>query len=186
MAEREDIPSEGLVTQPPVDQDWEPDDTWPPIQRRQPGDDGWEWVEPPYDAPAQPVTPPALPWYRRPGMLVGLIITAMVALVTASVMLLTNARFGETDDVRLRPTIETSAVPVGPHQSPAEPSPSETPTEPSPSSSASEEPGPVGEPEPPAPSSHVPGGGYGQVPATQEGPRINVTRNPMSFTPHGR
>lgn len=170
MTEREDIPSKGLVTEPS-------------------GDQGWEWVEPPYDAPARPVNPPAPPWYRRQGVLIGLIMAAMVALVIASVMLLTSARFGETDDVRLRPTIQTSAVsvPAGPQRSAAVVPESETPTEPTPSTSPSKEPGPVGETEPqaPAPSSHAPAGGPGQAPGTPEGPRTNVTRNPMSFNPRG-
>lgn len=191
MTEREDNASDRLVTSPSGDQDWEPDDTWPPgdpwgpEDQWQPGDE-WEWVEPPYDDSGRPMTPP--PWYRRPGVLVGLIIAAMVALVVASVVLLTNARFGESEDVRLRPTIHTSAVtvPATPERT-AAPAPSTSPTsvEPTRSSAPTEEPGPVGRPEPAAPSSPGPVGGQTRAPSTPEGPRINVTRNPMSFTPGG-
>lgn len=193
MTEREDGPSEQLVASPPGDQDVELEDTWPPSQlwgpqdQWQPGDD-WEWIEPPYDNPAPP---PPTPWYRRPGVLIGLIIAAMVALVVASVVLLTNARFGESDDVRLRPTIHTSAVtvPGTPDRSATSaPSTSPTSTEPTRSSAPTDAPGPVGQPEPQvpeAPPAGGPVGGQSQAPATREGPRTNVTRNPMSFTPGG-
>ncbi len=195
MTEREDGPSDKLVTSPSADQGWEPDDTWPPVELWGPGDQWqpggeWEWVEPPYDDPGRPATAPPPPWYRRPGVLVGLIIAAMVTLVVASVVLLTNARFGESEDMRLRPTIHTSAVTVpsgAGRTGTSAPSTSATSTEPTRSTSPTEGPGPVGQPEPApaAPPARGPVGAQSQAPATQEGPRINVTRNPMSFTPGG-
>lgn len=69
----------------PPDGDPQSDDEWPPNGE-------WDWTELPYDDPAWVSTtgsgpshrPADRPWYRRPGYLV---ITALVALVVASVLL---------------------------------------------------------------------------------------------------
>jgi hypothetical protein len=150
----------------PSNDDWETHDDWPPN-----GD--WDWTELPYDEPAWASTaasPPHRPWYRRPGFLIGVIITALVALVVASVLLLTRSTFDEQDterdEVRLKPTIRTS-------------------TEPTQNSTPSEETEPAPEPQP-APVGPTAGGAIGeQNPATPPRPRTNVTRTPMSFTPGG-
>ncbi|MCB0925213.1 MAG: hypothetical protein KDB50_11830 [Mycobacterium sp.] len=169
----------------PPDGDWEWGDEWPPAG-------GFEWNEPPYDDPAwiSAATPASAhrPWYRRPGFLVGLIITALVALVVALVLLLTRASFSEPDEMRLKPTIRTSSIvlPSTTRTTPATASVTTTEAEPTRSASA-EEPEPAPQPQQPVPAGPTAGGAIGeQDPATPLRPRTNVTRTPMSFTPGGR
>lgn len=194
-----------LALQP--DSDWQWGDQWPPDGDPQAGDEwppngDWEWTELPYDDPAwvsvagsgpahsQTDRPVDRPWYRRPGFLVGLIITALVALVVASVLLLTRATFNDQDEVRLKPTIRTSSIVIPSSSTPpsTSASPTTSATEPTRSSTPSEEPAPEPAPEsPPAPAGPTAGGAIGeQDPDTPPGPRTNVTRTPMSFTPGSR
>lgn len=131
-------------------------------------------------------------WYRDPRVLVGLIVAALAVLVVASVVLLASGQLGEpTDgtDMTLRPTIRTSSIiappssspPASTSQSPATPSTSATP----PTSETSSGEPPVGAE--PAPAQPEPATAEPPVARdTQEGPRTNVTRNPMSFTPGQR
>lgn len=170
----------------PSNDDWQPHDDWPPN-----GD--WEWTELPYDEPAWASTaasPPHRPWYRRPGFLIGVIITALVALVVASVLLLTRSTFDEQDterdEVRLKPTIRTSSVIMPSSTTPTSATTTATTsTEPTQNSTPSEETEPAPEPQP-APVGPTAGGAIGeQNPATPPRPRTNVTRTPMSFTPGG-
>lgn len=179
------------------DADWQWGDRWPPQGASQSSDEwppsgDWEWTELPYDDPAwfgvATRAPGPRPWYRRPGFLTGVIITALVALVVASVLLLTRATFSEQDETRLKPTIRTSSVilPSRTQASPTTTSPTTSATEPTPSDAPPEQPEPTPQPQP-APAGPTAGGAIGeQDPATPVRPRINVTRTPMSFTPGGR
>ena len=173
----------------PPDGDPQSDDEWPPNGE-------WDWTELPYDDPAWVSTTGSGPshrpadrqWYRRPGYRGGLIITALVALVVASVLLLTRATFSEQDEVPLKPTIRTSSVVIPSSATPTSTaaSPTTSATEPTRSSTPSEGPEPAPEP-PPAPAGPTAGGAIGeQDPETPLGPRTNVTRTPMSFTPGSR
>ena len=134
-------------------------------------------------APAQP----ARPWFRDPRWLFGLIGLAAAALVVATVLLLTGRGSGEiptAPELTTRTPAGTTSVP-SPRTAP--PSASASPTTSASASSSSEEPGPVDIPEPaqPAPSateapSESAAANQSKSPA---GPRINVTRTPMSFSP---
>lgn len=181
----DDAASDALLTGQPGEDDWWAPGTWPASELWQPSDE-WAWQEPPYDGLTRP-TPPGQPWYRKPALLISVIIAAMTMLVIASVVLLTNAHFGQTDEIRLRPTTRSSPAPA-PTIQPAPVSAAPTSGEPTPSTEPSADSGPVGEEAPPVPAVPAPGGAVGepgQFP-NHEGPRTNVTRNPMSFTPGGR
>lgn len=143
----------------------------------------------PFEAAGSDDAGPRRPaWHRDPRVLLGLIIAAMAVLVVASVVLLTSGRLGEqTQDTEmtLRPTIRTSNVTAPSSSQPAEtttatgsPTSSETTSD----TSTAEEQAPEAEPEQAsqAPAAPTPRRD------TPEGPRTNVTRNPMSFTPGGR
>lgn len=154
--------------------------------------DADEWDVDDWDgAPTRRTTPPAVshPWYRDPRWLFGLIALAAVALVVATVLLVTGRDSGEiptTPELTTRtPASSTSApTPRSSARSPSTSASESTASTSAPASSTAEETGAVDvappvEPtasatEPPAPPapSHSPAG-----------PRINVTRNPMSFSP---
>ena len=167
-------------------------------------DSGWDdgawddgaWAGAPAGRPPQP---PGPPWYRSPRLLLTLIGLAAAVLVVAAALLVTGKYSGEIPAGERLDSRTSAAVPAGSASaretvsatatsSATSTRSSETsPTSPSPSSSPSAEPGPEPPPEPaePAPSAAPP------PPASQPrnpgGPRINVTRTPMSFTPgkHG-
>jgi hypothetical protein len=156
MTEREALPFEDLGA-------WFTDDLRP----------GWAryWNE-------APTAPPNPPWYRNPRVLLAVITVAAAALVVAAVLLVTlsKADFNQTKQLRsinpapteteTRPAEIASSTPLpttAPDQN-SELTPAEVPV---PSVDAP--------PPPPVPRSVDPN--------HSDGPRINVTRTPMSFTP---
>jgi len=136
---------------------------------------------------AEPVQPAKAPWFRNPRLLFGLIAVAAAALVVATVLLITGKQPGE---IPTTPDLGTRAIPRARStpRAPSKPAPS-TPVPSSPtaetSSGSAEETAAPAEPEQPAeppaaPLPPSPTAGQSKSPA---GPRINVTRTPMSFTP---
>lgn len=147
--------------------------------------DDWET----YPAERHRPQPPATPWFRNPRLLFGLIATAAAALVVATVLLITGKQSGEIPTTPQLSTRSTAATPSE-RSAPSSPSESTSPTPSSASSSAEssdtateEVPAPVDPPQqaeaPPVPPP-APATGQSRSPA---GPKINVTRTPMSFTP---
>lgn len=148
---------------------------------------------------AEPVRAARRPWHRNPRVLAALIGAASASLAVSVVLLLTTDTFGDSP-ARLRPAIRTTAVSAAPSEPPqvasetgestAAPETSSEPTTPE-----AEQPGAEGavteaelsaEPsaEPAAePSAGAPARGQEGGSDQPEGPRINVTRSPMSFTP---
>ena len=156
----------------------------------------WDWGSEldadPYEDPYAdtyvrwPETQPPIrrPWHRNPIFLLGLIAAASVPLSVAAVLLLTG---NDADDrpMKFTPTIRTTAVAIPPPESTSEVSVVET----TPQTSAEEttateaaEEIPVATIEAPAPLPSARGGETDE----SDGPRINVTRSPMSFTPGTR
>lgn len=140
------------------------------------------------DYPSQ--TPPAPhrtapPWYRSPRLLLVLIGLAAAVLVVATALLMTGRQSGEipaTPRLESRTSAELSPTPASATQtrtptSTTAPSTTEQSTEESTEPEVTAEPA---EPLPPAPASAAPPASQSRSP---EGPRINVTRTPMSFTP---
>jgi hypothetical protein len=137
--------------------------------------------------PAQPEQePPSAPWFANPRLLFGLIAMAAAVLVVATVLLITGKDSGE---IPTAPQLSTKSTPetTGGHSVPRPPSESASSTSASvstsaESSSAPAEPAAPAEPEQPAasPSAPPPSAGQSKSPA---GPKVNVTRTPMSFTP---
>lgn len=169
MAERDTLPDEDLAA-------------WPDDGHGDPWD-GWD-----DDFTVRPTPPPpGPPWYRSPRLLLTLIGLAAAVLVVAAALLVTSSFSGEIPD---RPALDTripsSAAPVPEMTGPPisdEVTPTSTPT-------SSAEPSPPAEPatdvvEEPAPSAAGPAAPSSR-PRNAEGPRINVTRTPMSFTPGSR
>jgi len=154
MTEREALPYEDLGA-------WFTDDLRP----------GWAryWNE-------APVAPPKPPWYRNPRVLLAVITAAAAALVVAAALLVTlsKADFNQTKQlisINPAPTATRPAEIAG-----ATPSPStatEQESEPTPADS----PAPSADAPPPAPVPRSVDSNH------SDGPRINVTRTPMSFTP---
>lgn len=178
MARREDAPSED-VSDEEFGYDYT-DDYADHYKEHPEGPTGY-WTE--------PTAPARRPWHRNPIVLLGLIAAASVALATAAVMLLTTA--GRDDSpTRVRPTIKTTAVSVSPSQrvpqtTPTSRSPETTPgtsTSASSDAASTAAENPAAPTEAPAqpPSARPTGSGE------PGGPRINVTRSPMSFTPGSR
>lgn len=124
--------------------------------------------------------PPAIPWYRSPGMLLLLIGLAAAVLVIAAALLVTGRQSGK---IPARPRLETRTSAPVPQIRASSTAPRTSSSPPS-TSQAAEESAESGieevtpEPAEPSPSAAPP-------PATRspQGPRINVTRTPMSFTP---
>jgi hypothetical protein len=171
------------------------DDSDPPIDEWD-GDewDGDEWDGDEWDgyaaAPRSTAAPRASrPWYRDPRWLFGLIALAAAALVVATVLLVTGRGSGEIPTAP-ELTTRTPAVPSGtPRPEPRVPE-SASPTTTTSASSTSEQSSPVDSPAPEQPAVSLP-----EVPEappavsptkSQAGPRINVTRTPMSFSPGQR
>lgn len=138
--------------------------------------------------PADPPPPPGPPWFRNPRLLFGLIAAAAACLVVATVLLITGKDSGEIPTSRhlsTRPAPETPSERSAPRppgrSSSATPSSSSSAES---SSSPAEEAPPPAEPQQPAesaaPPPPAPEAGQNKSPA---GPKINVTRTPMSFTP---
>ncbi|MCB1286424.1 MAG: hypothetical protein KDB47_01700 [Mycobacterium sp.] len=129
------------------------------------------------------------PFYRRPALILSLMMIAAAALVVALALLIANDGLGRTPEEphpsRLSPP--TPSAPPTPSGTPGAetPPPAEARPEPSPTEPTESDPDLQGTTAPPEPA-------VGDVPApaaaergTQNspGPRINVTRTPMSFTP---
>ena len=156
--------------------------------------DGDQYEDPYADTYVRwPEPEPAIrrPWHRNPIILLGLIAAASVPLSVAAVLLLTGDRDTGVA-TKLKPTIRTTAVVLPPSESAvetgeaqmsaAQTSPSETTPETSAEESAATESAeeiPAATIEAPAPLPSARGGESDE----SDGPRINVTRSPMSFTP---
>lgn len=154
-----------------------------------------DWFEDSYDDTFvhwdEPAAAVRRPWHRNPGILIGLIAASSAALSVASVLLVAGNTPVDSP-ARLRPVIRSTAVPEPPPQMPAEAStpvaapelPGDEPTAEVQAAEVAESDVPVALVEESAPNSAAPPprDTRGES-ADSEGPRINVTRNPMSFTP---
>lgn len=140
------------------------------------------------EAAAEPVS-----WHRRPRVLVGVISTAALAGVVASALLLaleTQAPRspGQTDAVARITATPLQPAPVPQRRGPLGPS---TASSPEPDAAAD---APSPEPEPEAAPAAVESASPPAAPPPDsstdtdepQGPRINVTRSPMSFSPAAR
>jgi len=123
-----------------------------------------------------PTAPPKPPWYRNSRVLLAMIIVAAAVLVVASVLLVTldGAGFNQTGQLRSINPATSAPATTAPQSASAttQPTPStvselQTATATAPDASA----------EPPPPAPRTPDANL------SDGPRINVTRSPMSFTP---
>jgi hypothetical protein len=156
----------------------------------------WDWDAPPVDREPEPSRPA---WYRSPGPLLALISGAAATLVVAVALVITDS-----GEIPTRPALGTKAVSTGaPSPSRAAPTadaPESSPSVPSSAeeSNAEEEPpaavavvraaepaAPPAAPPPAALPVDSPGAveGSNAAGSNSDGPRINVTRSPMSFTP---
>lgn len=170
MTDRDAIPEEWLVESDlrPADWDWED------------SDQGWHWADDPSQQPAQSAAPP---WYRGPKLLLPLIGLAAAALVVSTALLVGGRFSGEIPTSRQLDNRTATATPRTSAPAAAEPRPvTTTPPPESPTSSAEPVPGLQQLPEP-APPPAPPAPPAAPAPKRSEGPRINVTRTPMSFTP---
>ena len=154
MTEREALPYEDLGA-------WLTEDLFP----------GWAryWNE-------APTAPPKPPWYRNSQVLLAMITAAAAVLVVASVLLVTldGAGFNQTKQLRSISPATSAAVTTAPHSASATPIPT-----PSPVSIQESAPAPA-----PSASAELPPPSPRTADANpSDGPRINVTRTPMSFTP---
>lgn len=158
-------------------------------------DSHWDdshWDDPDWDGAVPAITrrPPARPWYRSPGLLLGLIGAASAVLVVATAILVSGTYSGEIPQSRrldTRSSAPSSSVsaPASPEQTPSS-TPTSTPTTTSaPPSSSESPPDPPDEPAPPPAPVPAPEPESGPAPKGSAGPKINVTRTPMSFTPGG-
>ena len=135
----------------------------------------------------EPVQPAKAPWFRNPRLLFGLIALAAAALVVATVLLITGKQSGE---IPTKPDLSTRATPSARStpRAPSRPTPS-TPVFSSPtaetSSPSAEETETPAAPEQPVepPASPLPPSPTASQSKSPAGPKINVTRTPMSFTP---
>jgi hypothetical protein len=121
-----------------------------------------------------PTAPPKPPWYRNSRVLLAMITVAAAALVVASVLLVTldGAGFNQTRQLRSISPATSAAVTTAPHSASATPIPTQSPV-----SEQESAPAPSASAEPPPPIPRTPEAN------PSDGPRINVTRTPMSFTP---
>ena len=153
MTEREALPYEDLGA-------WFTDDLRP----------GWAryWNE-------APTAPPTPPWYRNPRVLLAMIVVAGAVLVATTALLLTlsSGDFNQTRQLRSinpAPTVPASSAAETAGASPSPSVPSESVSEPTPEDG-------------PAPSADAPSPPPRSADTNHsDGPRINVTRTPMSFT----
>jgi hypothetical protein len=154
MTEREALPYEDLGA-------WLTEDLFP----------GWAryWNE-------TPTAPPKPPWYRNTRVLLVIVTAAAAVLVVASVLLVTldGAGFNQTRQLRSISPATTAAVTTAPPSASATPLPTPSPVSEEESAPA---PAPSLSAEPPPPAPRAPDVN------PSDGPRINVTRTPMSFTP---
>ena len=156
------------------------------------GDDlDWDWDELRVDREPKPSGPP---WYRSPGPLLALISVAAATLVVAVALVI-----ADSGEIPTRPALGTKTVPTGgPGSSRAAATATAPgPSTPAPASSAIDEtpadeqptlPAEVAGPAEPAASAAAPPPLPVNSPgvlaeSNPEGPRINVTRSPMSFSP---
>ena len=162
-------------------------------------DFGLDWDEPPVDREPERSGPP---WYRSPGPLLTLIAGAAATLVVAVTLVITDS-----GEIPTRPALGTKTVPSSaPSPSRAAPATAPTTGESGPSTPASaspsaerapaeeQSPAPAEDVEPVATEPAAPAAAQPRGPlpvdspgslagSDSEGPRINVTRSPMSFTP---
>jgi hypothetical protein len=159
MTEREALPYEDLGA-------WFTDDLRP----------GWAryWNE----APAAPAAPPEPPWFRNPRVLLTVITVAAAALVVAAVLLVTlsKADFNQTRQLRSINPAPTATATRPAETASAAPAPTAAPGQES-------EVTPAESPVPSADAPPQPAMPRSVDPSHSDGPRINVTRTPMSFTP---
>lgn len=160
------------------------------------GDDGggyfdWDWDEPRVDREPEPSGPP---WCRSPGPLLALISVAAATLVVAVALVI-----ADSGEIPTRPASGTKTVPTGVPSSsravatataprPSTPAPESSAVDETPAEEQPPVPAEVAESaEPAAPAAApppLPVNSPGVLAeSTIEGPRINVTRSPMSFTP---
>jgi type IV secretory pathway VirB10-like protein len=152
------------------------------------GGDDWDSYAPDdwQRNPGEPAQPARSSWFRNPRLLFGLIAVAAAALVVATVLLITGKQSGEipsTPELSSRATPSARSTPRQPFEStpstpPSPPLDAETPSPSVEETAAPVEPEPAAEPPAPAPPSTT--ASQSRRPA---GPKINVTRTPMSFTP---
>jgi predicted lipid-binding transport protein (Tim44 family) len=155
MTEREAMPYEDLGA-------WFTDDLLP----------GWTryWSE-------APAAPPKPPWYRNSRVLLAMITAAAATLVVATALLVTlsSADFNQTRELRsinpapIEPAIETAPIAAPPAPEAQAETEAEPPAAADPTASA--------DAPPPPPAPRVVDSN------NSDGPRMNVTRAPMSFTP---
>lgn len=190
MIDPDEVPEEWRVESDrhPKDWNWEnSDDGWDD------SDQHWQWVHEPVSDAGRAA--PA-PWYRGPTLLLGLIGLAAATLVVATALLVGGRFSGEiptSHQLDGRTATPASQRPRTPASSTAQTQPSGTtvrstePTESAESATASsnapeptedQAPEPIGPPPPSAAPAPPP-----PAPKAPDGPRVNVTRTPMSFTP---
>lgn len=153
------------------------------------GHDEWDGYPDEYWAgyTAEPPTPPGPAWFHNPRLLFGLIGVAAAALVVASVLLITGKDSGEIPTAR---HLSTRTAPATPSER-STPPPAEPPSSTASSSPSAETSSPVPEDAPLPEESQQPAESAAPPPPAPEtglnksgaGPKINVTRTPMSFTP---
>ena len=168
------------------------------------GDFGWDWDEPGVDREPEPSDPP---WYRSPGPLLALISGAAAALVVALALVIAGS-----GEIPIRPALGTKAVstdapgpsravpttepttepttaPTTGESGPSTPASASSSAEGAPTEEQSSAPAEDVEPEAGEPAAAVPPAPLPvDSPGTvaggdSDGPRINVTRSPMSFAP---
>lgn len=186
MIDPDAVPEEWQVESDrhPQDAAWDdPDHNWDDA------DQHWDWD---VSAGPQPAQVPPPPWYRGPKLLLGLIGLAAATLVVATALLVGGRFSGEIPTSRQLDTRTATATPrssaaTAPTPTSAEPQPTSTTSQSSESATLSATEPPAGvdqpvEPVAPAPPAAAPAPAA-PPPKRDEGPRINVTRTPMSFTP---
>jgi hypothetical protein len=147
-------------------------------------DDDWDRRAPAASAP-QPV---AQPWYRSPRLLVVLIGAAAAMLVVATALLV-GGRFGgqipTSPQLDIRTALPSASATPPPsrveRRNSTTPSTTGSPTP----SSAADAPTVVPEPVQPLPAPSLEAPPAERAPADSDGPSLNVTRTPMSFSPGG-
>ena len=124
-----------------------------------------------------PAAPPKPPWYRNSRVLLAMITAAAATLVVATALLVTlsSADFNQTRELRsinpapIEPAIETAPIAAPPAPEAQAETEAEPPAAADPTASA--------DAPPPPPAPRVVDSN------NSDGPRMNVTRAPMSFTP---
>ncbi len=160
---------------------------WPDDGYGYGADDGYDdtlWEIQPSAAP-MPASRQAPPWYRSPRLLLLLIGLAAAVLVVATALLVTGRTAGEIPRTpRLETRTATSVPPASASSTPSgtvTPASSSAPASPTPERTT--EPSPEAAPEPAEPAASAAAPPPAAPSRSPQGPRINVTRTPMSFTP---